>query len=122
MPSLVAELGSIVEDHLKSIGLMFDADLSGDLRTYFAGLAKAVSPKTFDATRHQATVTREASAIGGTVTTVDAFGDGHTLDLRVAGEIVTCTGGRTGLVLSLSPRSDAGTWDMLAAQRRTMRC
>lgn len=97
-------------------------DLSGDLRTYFGGLARAVSPKTFDATRHQAAVTREANTIRGTVTTVDAFGDGHTLDLRVAGEIVPCTGGRTGLVLSLSPRTDAETWTMLADQRRSMRC
>jgi hypothetical protein len=28
MPSLVAELGSIVEDHLKSIGLMHDPEMS----------------------------------------------------------------------------------------------
>lgn len=98
------------------------ADLSGDLRTYFAGLAKAVSPKTFDAARHQAAVTREGDTVGGTVNTVDAFGDGRTLDLRVVGEIVRCKGGRTGLVLSLSPRTDAETWEMLAAQRRTMRC
>ena len=28
MPSLVAELGSIVEDHLKSIGMMHDPEMS----------------------------------------------------------------------------------------------
>ena len=28
MPSLVAELGAIVEDHLKSIGLMHDPEMS----------------------------------------------------------------------------------------------
>jgi len=36
MPSLVAELGSIVEDHLKSIGLLFDAEMSDTQRALIA--------------------------------------------------------------------------------------
>ncbi|WP_313347335.1 NrdJb [Stenotrophomonas sp.] len=36
MPSLVAELGSIVEDHLKSIGLLHDPELSPERRALIA--------------------------------------------------------------------------------------
>ena len=36
MPSLVAELGCIVEDHLKSIGLMHDPDMSDAKRALIA--------------------------------------------------------------------------------------
>lgn len=36
MPSLVAELGSIVEDHLKSIGMMHDPDMSDAQRALIA--------------------------------------------------------------------------------------
>ncbi|HEY5612049.1 MAG TPA: NrdJb, partial [Lysobacter sp.] len=36
MPSLVAELGSIVEDHLKSIGLMHDPEMSDANRALIA--------------------------------------------------------------------------------------
>lgn len=36
MPSLVAELGTIVEDHLKSIGLMHDPDMSDATRALIA--------------------------------------------------------------------------------------
>jgi hypothetical protein len=36
MPSLVAELGSIVEDHLKSIGMMHDPDMSAEQRALIA--------------------------------------------------------------------------------------
>ena len=36
MPSLVAELGSIVEDHLKSIGLMHDPEMSDAQRALIA--------------------------------------------------------------------------------------
>ncbi len=36
MPSLVAELGAIVEDHLKSIGLMHDPEMSPAARALIA--------------------------------------------------------------------------------------
>jgi hypothetical protein len=41
MPSLVAELGAIVEDHLKSIGLMHDPDMSDATRALIAEKRKA---------------------------------------------------------------------------------
>jgi hypothetical protein len=36
MPSLVAELGSIVEDHLKSIGMIHDPEMSAERRALIA--------------------------------------------------------------------------------------
>jgi hypothetical protein len=36
MPSLVAELGAIVEDHLKSIGMIHDPDMSPERRALIA--------------------------------------------------------------------------------------
>ncbi|MGH8602116.1 MAG: NrdJb [Gammaproteobacteria bacterium] len=52
MPSLVAELGCIVEDHLKSIGLMHDPDMSDAHRAMIAekraAYAQLTSKKNFD--------------------------------------------------------------------------
>lgn len=41
MPSLVAELGSIVEDHLKSIGMMHDPEMSAEQRALIAEKRRA---------------------------------------------------------------------------------
>jgi hypothetical protein len=41
MPSLVAELGMIVEDHLKTIGLMHDPDMSDAQRALIAEKRRA---------------------------------------------------------------------------------
>ncbi|HEY1137873.1 MAG TPA: NrdJb [Xanthomonadaceae bacterium] len=41
MPSLVAELGSIVEDHLKTIGLMHDPEMSEHQRAHIAEKRRA---------------------------------------------------------------------------------
>jgi len=41
MPSLVAELGSIVEDHLKSIGMLIDPEMSEHQRTLIAEKRRA---------------------------------------------------------------------------------
>lgn len=41
MPSLVAELGSIVEDHLKTIGMMHDPELSPEQRALIAEKRRA---------------------------------------------------------------------------------
>jgi hypothetical protein len=41
MPSLVAELGMIVEDHLKTIGLMHDPDMSDTQRALIAEKRRA---------------------------------------------------------------------------------
>ena len=53
MPSLVAELGAIVEDHLKSIGMMHDPDMSPAQRALIAEKRSAYenrSKKNFDVT------------------------------------------------------------------------
>ena len=53
MPSLVAELGAIVEDHLKSIGMMHDPDMSPAQRAHIAEKRAAYenrSKKNFDVT------------------------------------------------------------------------
>ena len=41
MPSLVAELGSIIEDHLKSIGMMHDPEMSAEQRALIAEKRRA---------------------------------------------------------------------------------
>jgi hypothetical protein len=41
MPSLVAELGSIVEDHLKSIGMIHDPEMSAERRALIAEKRRA---------------------------------------------------------------------------------
>ena len=46
MPSLVAELGSIVEDHLKSIGMMHDPDMSDATRALIAEKRRAYEERT----------------------------------------------------------------------------
>jgi len=46
MPSLVAELGSIVEDHLKSIGMMHDPDMSPEQRALIAEKRAAYEQRT----------------------------------------------------------------------------
>lgn len=43
MPSLVAELGSIVEDHLKSIGMLHDPEMSAETRALIAEKRAAFS-------------------------------------------------------------------------------
>jgi hypothetical protein len=41
MPSLVAELGAIVEDHLKSIGMLHDPEMSAEQRALIAEKRRA---------------------------------------------------------------------------------
>lgn len=45
MPSLVADLGGIVEDHLKAIGLMHDPELSDEQRALIAEKRRAVEDR-----------------------------------------------------------------------------
>ncbi|MEP6634718.1 MAG: NrdJb, partial [Luteimonas sp.] len=65
MPSLVAELGAIVEDHLKSIGLMHDPEMSDATRALIAekrvAFAKLGSKKNSDISG-TAAATAKASA------------------------------------------------------------
>jgi hypothetical protein len=83
MPSLVAELGSIVEDHLKSIGLLHDPEMSQAQRALIAEKRKqyeARSKKNTDALKRA----EEAGPVGDLL--VDQGADGAGEDIAVTGE------------------------------------
>ncbi|WP_159016682.1 NrdJb [Cognatiluteimonas profundi] len=77
MPSLVAELGSIVEDHLKSIGMMHDPDMSDATRALIAekraAFNKLGSKKNPDVS---ATVARRTTENESHEETIEVTGDG----------------------------------------------
>jgi hypothetical protein len=78
MPSLVAELGSIVEDHLKSIGMLHDPDMSPERRALIAEKRAAYeqrqgSKKNPDVS---ATVARTATENQSHDETIEVTGDG----------------------------------------------
>jgi hypothetical protein len=78
MPSLVAELGSIVEDHLKSIGMLHDPDMSPERRALIAEKRAAFeqrqgSKKNPDVS---ATVARAATENQSHDETIEVTGDG----------------------------------------------
>ena len=60
MPSLVAELGSIVEDHLKSIGMIHDPEMSPERRALIAEKRRAYDERS------------TAGEMGGAMSDVDA--------------------------------------------------
>lgn len=100
------------------------AELSRDLTSFFAGLAKSVDPGRFDGAAHRALV-HAAGAQGyrGTIDTVDAFGDGRALRLHLEGERFRC-GGQLVAIASLSPqpRESARVWAALEDQRQAFSC
>ena len=78
MPSLVAELGSIVEDHLKSIGMLHDPDMSPERRALIAEKRAAYeqrqgSKKNPDVS---ATVALRSSENASHEETIEVTGDG----------------------------------------------
>src|SRR5512141_3088026 len=78
MPSLVAELGSIVEDHLKSIGMLHDPDMSPERRALIAEKRAAYeqrqgSKKNPDVS---ATVARRSSENESHEESIEVTGDG----------------------------------------------
>jgi hypothetical protein len=101
--------------------------LSADLAVYFRGLAHAVNAERFDPSRHAASIAMTSSGRSdahykGRVTTVDAFGDGRSLELIVDGETFTC-GSRRVVLLTLAPRGvDDAVWAKLLRQRGTFQC
>lgn len=76
MPSLVAELGSIVEDHLKSIGMMHDPDMSDATRALIAEKRAAFAK--LDLKKNADVSQRGASAAGsqGAREDIEVTGDG----------------------------------------------
>lgn len=82
MPSLVAELGSIVEDHLKSIGLMHDPEMSEHTRALIAEkraqFAKLDSKKNADLSppASPAQAPDRSTAAGRAEEVIEVTGDG----------------------------------------------
>jgi hypothetical protein len=67
MPSLVAEIGAVVEEHLKSIGLMHDPEMSDATRALIAEKRKA-----FEERSKKNTEVSTAGEMGGAMSDVDA--------------------------------------------------
>ena len=70
MPSLVAELGSIIEDHLKSIGLLHDPDMSDAQRALIAEKRRA-----YEARSKKNAEISTAGEMGGAMVEADASED-----------------------------------------------
>ena len=75
MPSLVAELGSIVEDHLKSIGMLHDPEMSEHQRALIAEKRRAYE------TQQRSKKNSDVAADAGSATTAD-----HVEDIAVTGD------------------------------------
>ncbi|MFC7301897.1 NrdJb [Cognatiluteimonas weifangensis] len=78
MPSLVAELGSIVEDHLKSIGMIHDPDMSPERRALIAEKRRA-----YDERSKKNAEISTAGEMGGAMVDPAAA---HEEDIEVTGE------------------------------------
>ena len=76
MPSLVAELGSIVEDHLKSIGMLHDPEMSDHQRALIAEKRKQFEERS------------KKNADGGGAALTSSAAD-HPEDIEVTGEGAT---------------------------------
>jgi hypothetical protein len=81
MPSIVAELGAVIEQHMKMIGLIHDPDLSPEQRALIAEKraayeqgAKKKPEVSADTRRSESTV-----AVGDAATAASAFPPGATL-------------------------------------------
>ena len=86
MPSLVAELGMIIEDHLKSIGMMHDPEMSEHQRALIAEKRRAYeqrSKKNSDVT----TRSEDAGPVGALLTDQGADGAGE--DVAITGDGVS---------------------------------
>lgn len=77
MPSLVAEMGAIVEDHLKSIGMMHDPDMSDAQRALIAEKRSAYEQRS-----------KKNSDVAAAVPAAAADA-GHAEDIEVTGEGVS---------------------------------
>lgn len=97
--------------------------LASDLKTYFNGLASAVTGAPSSPSLHAAVVVpTKGGALVGSVRTIDAFGDRRPLDLHLEAAAFAC-GDRQVVVASLSPlpATDA-VWHQLRAVRASFAC
>jgi len=78
MPSLVAELGSIVEDHLKSIGMMHDPEMSDATRALIAEKRRAFEQRTGSKKNSDVSLSRTAhpEPVEGRAEDIEVTGDG----------------------------------------------
>jgi hypothetical protein len=83
MPSLVAELGMIIEDHLKSIGMMHDPEMSDHQRALIAEKRRAYEQRS-----KKNSEVATAGEMGGAM--IDAAGD-NGVDER-SEEVIEVTG------------------------------
>lgn len=99
------------------------ATFASDLRTYFTGLASAVTKAPSDPSLHDAVVERTKSGeLRGTVKTIDAFGDKRPLQLHLEAATFAC-GEKQIVVASLSPRAETDAiWAQLKAVRASFAC
>ena len=81
MPSLVADLGGIVEDHLKAIGLMHDPEMSDEQRALIAEKRRAVEERS-KKKPEAGVLTSPASDVSGSPASTAA----HAEDIEVTGE------------------------------------
>ena len=94
MPSLVAELGSIVEDHLKSIGMLHDPEMSAAQRALIAEKRRAYEIRSKKNTEDHVMAAaasgslRTAGEMGGAMTGAAQAGE-HVEDIEVTGEGVS---------------------------------
>jgi hypothetical protein len=84
MPSLVAELGTIVEDHLKTIGLMHDPDMSDHQRALIAEKRRAYEENRSKKKPERSELSND---LGGVMAASPA--DPHPEDIAVTGEGVS---------------------------------
>ncbi len=98
MPSLVAELGSIVEDHLKSIGMMHDPEMSDATRALIAekraAFSRVGSKKNSDVTRAPVPIPSPAAAGEGARRADEgalrsASSEAHHEDIAITGDGAT---------------------------------
>jgi hypothetical protein len=72
MPSLVAEIGAVVEEHMKSIGLIHDPEMSAHQKALIAEKRKQFE----DRAKKKGEVTPAAVAVTGTQEDIAVTGDG----------------------------------------------
>jgi hypothetical protein len=96
-----------------------------DVKTYFNGLASAVTKEASAASLHDASFTGTSDHFEGTVKTIDAFSkDHHPISLHVVGESKLC-GDHRIVLASLSPKDpkiDREIWETLAKVRASFVC
>ncbi len=80
MPSLVAELGMIIEDHLKSIGMLHDPEMSAEQRALIVEKRRAYE------TQQRSKKKSEITPGLGSAMAAPTTGSGHEEDIEVTGD------------------------------------